>query len=35
MLSRLFASLEFDALHPRLPDGCSFDVVLDDGTDFG
>lgn len=34
-LSRLFSSLELGAPHPKLPDGCSFDLVLDDGTDFG
>ena len=34
-LSRLFASLEAGVLHPKLPDGCSFEVTLDDGTDFG
>lgn len=34
-LSRLFASLEAGALHPKLPDGCSFEVTLDDGAKFG
>lgn len=34
-LSRLFASLELGALHLKMPEDCSFDVVLDDGTNFG
>lgn len=34
-LSRLFASLEAGVLHPKLPDGCSFEATLDDGADFG
>ena len=34
-LSRLFASLEAGALHPKLPGGGSFEVILDDGTHFG
>lgn len=34
-LSRLFASLEAAALHPKLPIDCSFEVALDDGTVFG
>ena len=34
-LSRLFASLEAGTLHPKLPEGCSFEVELDDGTNFG
>lgn len=34
-LSRLFASLEAGVIHPKLPGGCSFEVTLDDGTDFG
>lgn len=34
-LSRLFASLEAGALHPKLPSGCSFEVTLDDGTVLG
>lgn len=34
-LSRLFASLQAGVIHPKLPEGCSFEVTLDDGTDFG
>lgn len=34
-LSRLFGSLEAGALHPKLPQGCSFEIDLDDGTVFG
>lgn len=34
-LSRLFASLQAGVIHPRLPEGCSFEVTLDDGTDLG
>lgn len=34
-LSRLFASLKAGELHPKLPDDCSFEVTLDDGTNFG
>jgi len=31
----LFASLQAGVIHPKLPEGCSFEVTLDDGTDFG
>lgn len=34
-LSRIFASLEAGQLHAKLPAGSSFEVTLDDGTDFG
>lgn len=34
-LSRLFASLEAGAVHSKLPDGCAFEVALDDGAGFG
>lgn len=34
-LSRVFASLEAGAPHPKLPDGGSFEVEMDDGTAFG
>lgn len=34
-LSRLFASLQAGVIHPKLPEGGSFEVTLDDGTDFG
>ena len=34
-LSRLFASLEAGAPHPKLPEGGSFEMVLDDGSTFG
>ena len=34
-LSRVFASLEAGAPHPKLPDGSSFEVTMDDGTAFG
>lgn len=34
-LSRLFASLEAGAVHPKLPHGGSFEVVLDDRSHFG
>lgn len=34
-LSRVFASLEAGAPHPKLPDGGSFEVAMDDGTAFG
>lgn len=34
-LSRLFASLQVGAPHSRLPEGCSFEVSLDDGSAHG
>jgi wobble nucleotide-excising tRNase len=34
-LSRLFASLQSGEIHPKLPAGGTFEVVLDDGTVFG
>lgn len=34
-LSRLFASLEGGVLNGKLPPDCSFEVVLDNGSDFG
>jgi wobble nucleotide-excising tRNase len=34
-LSRLFASLEAGGPHPKLPEGGSFEVALDDGSTFG
>lgn len=34
-LSRLFSSLQAGELHAKLPDGCSFEVVLDDGAAYG
>lgn len=34
-LSRLFASLELGVLHTKLPNDCSFEVELDDGSAFG
>jgi wobble nucleotide-excising tRNase len=34
-LSRVFASLEAGAPHPKLPDGGSFEVAMEDGTAFG
>lgn len=34
-LSRLFASLEAGGPHPKLPEGGSFEMVLDDGSTFG
>ncbi|MDV3459226.1 AAA family ATPase [Sphingomonas sp. HF-S4] len=34
-LSRMFASLEAGAPHPKLPDGGSFEVTMDDGSAFG
>jgi len=33
-LSRLFASLQSGAPHPKMPAGCSFEVALDDETSF-
>lgn len=34
-LSRLFASLQAGEPHPRLPEGCSFEVSLADGGAYG
>lgn len=34
-LSRLFSSLQAGKLHAKLPAGCSFEVVLDDGSVYG
>lgn len=34
-LSRIFASLEAGALHPKLPQEGSFNIELDDSTNFG
>lgn len=34
-LSRLFLSLQMGELHGKLPVGCSFEVVLDDGATHG
>lgn len=34
-LSRLFSSLQAGAQHPRLPEGCSYEVSLDDGAVYG
>lgn len=34
-LSRLFSSLQAGELHTKLPEGCSFEVVLDNGTVHG
>ena len=34
-LSRLFASLESGGPHPKLPQGGTFEVTLDDGTSLG
>lgn len=34
-LSRIFASLEAGAAIEELPEGCSFEITLDDGTEFG
>jgi wobble nucleotide-excising tRNase len=34
-LSRLFSSLQAGSLHAKLPAGCSFEVVLDDGVAYG
>ncbi|MDX0567195.1 AAA family ATPase [Sinorhizobium medicae] len=34
-LSRLFSSLQAGEPHPRLPGGCSYEVVLDDGAAYG
>ncbi|WP_200532547.1 AAA family ATPase, partial [Escherichia coli] len=34
-LSRVFASLEAGASHPKLPEGGSFEVEMDDGSAFG
>tara|TARA_R100001244_G_scaffold132319_1_gene108086 strand:- start:5539 stop:7836 length:2298 start_codon:yes stop_codon:yes gene_type:complete len=34
-LSRLFASLQVGALHPKVPEGGTFEVSLDDGSAFG
>ena len=34
-LSRLFASLQSGKAHPKLPEGGTFEVALDDGTAFG
>ncbi|MDQ0420907.1 wobble nucleotide-excising tRNase [Peteryoungia aggregata LMG 23059] len=34
-LSRLFASLQAGVPHSRLPEGCSFEVSLDDGSVYG
>jgi len=34
-LSRLFSSLQAGELHTKLPEGCSFEVVLDNGTVYG
>lgn len=34
-LSRVFASLEAGEAHPKLPDGGSFEVAMEDGTAFG
>lgn len=34
-LSRVFASLEAGASHPKLPEGGSFEVEMDDGSVFG
>lgn len=34
-LSRLFASLQSGVPHSRLPEGCSFEVSLDDGSAYG
>lgn len=33
-LSRIFASLQQGALHQRLPDACTFEIELDDGTKY-
>jgi len=33
-LSRLFSSLQAGKLHAKLPEGCSFEVVLDDGATY-
>ncbi|MBY5363516.1 AAA family ATPase [Rhizobium leguminosarum] len=34
-LSRLFSSLQAGEPHPRLPEGCSYEVSLDDGAAYG
>jgi wobble nucleotide-excising tRNase len=34
-LSRVFASLEAGQIHPKLPVGCSFELAMDDGSNFG
>jgi wobble nucleotide-excising tRNase len=34
-LSRMFASLEAGEPHPKLPDGGTFEVAMDDGSVFG
>ncbi|MFO7483955.1 AAA family ATPase [Oceanibaculum nanhaiense] len=34
-LSRLFSSLQAGTLHKKLPEGCSFEVLLDNGAIFG
>jgi wobble nucleotide-excising tRNase len=34
-LSRMFASLQSGEAHPKLPEGSTFEVALDDGTVFG
>ncbi len=34
-LSRVFASLQDGALHPKLPTSCMFEVSMNDGSSFG
>lgn len=34
-LSRVFASLQDGALHPKLPSSCSFEALMNDGSSFG